>query len=69
MKNPDTQEANKAAIKEASAALADLRDALGELSLALNDWLFEVDFEPRKIAEDSMRELLKKCSGDRHSGG
>jgi hypothetical protein len=67
MKNPDVPSGATAAIEEASAALADLRDALGELSLALNDLLFEADGEHRRIAESHMRELLKKCSGDRRS--
>jgi hypothetical protein len=67
MKNPDVPAGATSAIEEASAALADLRDALGELSLALNEWLFEADGEHRYIAETRMRELLKKVSGDRHS--
>jgi hypothetical protein len=56
-----------AAIREAGAALADLRDALSDLSLALNDWLFEVDYEQRSLAEDSMRKLFERVAGIRGS--
>jgi hypothetical protein len=69
MKDPDLRESSTAAIREASMALAELRDALGELSLALKDWLFEADHEYRRMAEDSTQKLLKRCSGVRQSGG
>lgn len=49
-------------LRSTSAALFELRDALLELSLALQDWQFETDHVQRQEAEVKVRQLLKKAA-------
>lgn len=49
-------------IQAFSDALFDLRDALGELSLALRDWQFEVDHERHALVASAVHELLARIA-------
>jgi hypothetical protein len=49
---------------EVSNALFELRDALMELSLALNDWLFESDTDLRARAKANTDRLLAKVAAE-----
>lgn len=54
------QESAPKALRDVSAALFALRDALVELSLSLKDLQFETNPEERDKVAASFRELLKK---------
>lgn len=54
-------------LEKVSAALFELRDAMEELSLALRDWQFEVDHAKRKVAEQTVHQLLEKIAATRDS--
>lgn len=54
-------------LEEVSASLYQLRDALEELSLSLRDWQFEVDHTRRKVAEQTVLQLLNKIAATRDS--
>lgn len=50
--------------EEISTVLFELRDALMELSQALQDLQFETDLEKRKILEGSVQQLLKNIASE-----
>lgn len=52
------------AMQEISTVLFELRDALTELSQALQDLQFETDLEKRKILEESVQHLLKNIASE-----
>lgn len=52
-----------------SAALFDLRDALHELSLTLQDWQFETNHAQRLNIENKTRQLLEKIASEKAPPG
>lgn len=62
MKNFKSKTEMANAMQEISVVLFELRDALMELSQALQDLQFETDLEKRKMLEESVQHLLKNIA-------
>lgn len=65
MENFESRANTVKTMEEVSAALFELRDAFVELSLSLKDWQFETDLEQRKIAWNTVHQLMQKIAPGR----